>query len=153
MLGIAALDILVQALLGQAWPWWIVFGLGILGILVSAVRRRQFFFVQLLLLWNLSWFVVYSVSVILTIHSKVPTVFGVLGTESIVLAVVNVLLGIAALALRKPTAMIFAGLTAAAAILVAVALHHPSVSWAHAAGWTTLAAALAALLMLRRAAT
>jgi Caspase domain len=153
MLGIAALDLLVKALLGQAWPWWIVFGLGALGILASAVQRQRLLFVQLLLLWNLSWFVVYSLSVILTIHSKVPTVFGVLGTELIVLAVVNVLLGITALALQRPLAMIFAGLTAAAAILVAVALHHPSIAWAHAAGWTTLAAALAALLMLRRTAT
>jgi hypothetical protein len=148
-LGIAAFDILALPQPNPPWPWWTIFGVSIVGIVYSAVKRGSLFAGQLVLVWNLVWYLAYSLSVVSTLHSTHSTVSVVLRTECIISAIVNLALCVLAFASLRFRLGIFAAANAAALILVAFAIRSEATTTWHAAAWTAVGAAVVALVIRR----
>jgi hypothetical protein len=150
-LGISALDILQgsQAL----WPWWVIVFASALGIVVTLSGVRKNVVSTSILLWNLTLFIIFSLSVISVISSE-STSTAILVAESAIWAAGNMALfaWILALGLRgirkvDPLLAIFTGFLSAGLVLVSITL--PTVNGP--AGWTLIASALINLLASIRA--
>ncbi len=160
VLGTVALDILIPKTTPVLWPWWTVFAASILGIALTLVRVRQYAVPGIIILWNLTWSVAYSLSVIATQSSPPSTLINVLAAECVINAVINAAFCVWIVILlakhvrnADPFLAIFTGCLTAAVVLAAFAIHTGQIQgplW-NATGGITLAAALAVLLALARA--
>lgn len=157
-LGVIALEALIRPRTFLAWPWWVIIAAGILGAAITLGGFRHQPVPATIVVWVMTWSVVYSLSVIGTRDSSPSTPITVLSAECIVAAVVSVALCIwVVLLLPKgirgadPFLAIFTGCFSAALVLAAVALHTGQAGAWTAVGVATLAAALGVILTLTRA--
>jgi Caspase domain len=165
-LFISALDILVGLRSGTLWPWWIVAAASILGIAVTLGGIGQNAVFASIVLWNLAWFLVYSLSILAFIHSTYSGTPNIFLAECIIGAVGNAALCAWILTLRfrgtprvDPFMAIFTGCFSVGLVLVAIAWKTEiGIAFAtgklavwYAAGWVAIIAALILLLASIRA--
>ena len=89
---ISALDILILLRNGALWPWWVIVAVSILGIAVTLGGIRQSTVSASIVLWNLAWFLIYSISIIAFIHSTYSGAADILLAECVIGAIGNVAL-------------------------------------------------------------
>ncbi len=98
-LGLTALDLLLNTII--AWPWWTIAGVSVAGIFITMGGRRDDGLAATLILFNLAWFTIYSLTVIILIeHNPPETNVALLVTECVIAAVANAALCIWIAALR-----------------------------------------------------
>ena len=151
-LFLAALDILLKTF--PIWPWWAITGLSIAGIAITPGGVRQDAISASFLLFNLPWFVVYSLSII-TSHSTATA--NILVTECAIGAAVNVALctWIAVLHFKgthrpDPLLAILAGGSSIGLVLAAIANGTNKLPVWNAVAIVTIANALVCLLVSAR---
>jgi Caspase domain len=163
-LCISALDILILLRTGALWPWWVIVAASILGIAVTLGGIRSNVVSVSIALWNLSWFLIYSLSVIALINYSSSGAVTVRFAECVIWSVGNVALCAWILALRfkgirkaDPFMAIFTGCFSVGLALAAIAWETEGTFttgklqvW-YATGWVTIIVALVLLIASIRA--
>jgi Caspase domain len=154
-LSICALGLLQRT--SALWPWWTIVFTSALGIVATLSAVRKNVISASILLWNLTLFIVFSLSLIPAISSQSNSP-AILVTESAIWSAGNVALCAWILAMgfrgiRKvdPLLTIFVGSLSVGLVLTAIALKTGPGPVNNAAGWTFIVAVLINLLASMRA--
>ena len=133
----------------QIWPWWVIAGLCAPGLASALGGLSRNAILGTVLLLNLAWFLIYSLSVVGVQHSTPSTIVNTLASECYIGASVNVILclWVAILFFRgnrraDPFLAILTGGFAIALILAAVTIGTGQQPTWNAAGIVTIANAL-----------
>jgi hypothetical protein len=163
VLTLSALDALISQLFFSSWPWWLIFIACIIGIAVTLGGVRQHTVHASILLWAMSWFLIYSITVAVSYSltyslTTALRIITVLRVEDIIGAVVSVALCIWLVVLlskriRKVDLflVIFLGLFSVGLVLSAIAEGTDRGRYWYAFGVVTLAIALVPPLVPIRA--
>ena len=157
-LFIIGINVLIPTISAAMWPWWVVVVACICGIAVTLGAFRQYSVYASIITWELSWSLVWSISIIGFWNSTSTTVIAVLRVEAIAGAVVSGALCIWVIVFLSrrsrnvdPFLAIFLGCFTIALVLAAIAIgkQRPGPIW-YATGIVTIAAALVLPLALMR---
>jgi len=152
---IVGLDILIPRKTFLSWPWWAVFAFSALGIAVTLGGVRKHAAAASVLIWAMSWYAIYSLSVIGSDHLLFSTQGNtVLAVECIIAAAVSAALFIWLIILLSkhvsyvnPFLVVFMGCFIVQLVLAAIAL--PRNGWPQGGIWNAIGViALAAALVI-----